>query len=114
MELLRGDFCSLAVQTSRGTAIDASTGDTRPVTITAAWSDEREIVGYKAFRTEFDDWIAAARQAREPQLSGRSVLQTVRVVDECYRSVTALPEPWTDQGLTQTVVPDSSSTLATA
>lgn len=105
LELLRGDFCSLAVHTSRGTAIDASTGDTRPVTITAAWSDEREIVGYKAFRTEFDDWIAAARQAREPQLSGRSVLQTVRVVDECYRSVTPLPEPWTDQGLTQTVVP---------
>ena len=102
LELLRGDFCSLLVHTKPGTAVDDVSGAARPVTMTAAWSDEREIVGYKAFRNEFDDWIAAATSGREPELSGRSVLQTVRVVEECYRSATPLPEPWTDGGLAST------------
>jgi predicted dehydrogenase/nucleoside-diphosphate-sugar epimerase len=104
LELLRGDFCSLLVHTKPGTALDAVAGAARPVTVTAAWSDEREIVGYKAFRNELDDWIAAATAGREPELSGRSVLQTVRVVDECYRSPTPLPEPWTDGGLASTAL----------
>jgi nucleoside-diphosphate-sugar epimerase len=56
-------------------------------------------VGYKAFRREFDDWLHAIATGASPQLSGRSVLPVVRLVDECYRAPGRLSEPWTDGGL---------------
>src|SRR5258706_2497819 len=38
-----------------------------------------------------------------PVLSGRSALPTVRLIEECYRTATALSEPWTDEGLRKAI-----------
>jgi len=98
-ELVRGDFCTLQVHGASGEVTDVVAGQSRPVSVSASWADEREIVGYKAFRTEFDDWIDAIAERRDPQLSGRSVVPVVRTVETCYATKVAMDEPWVDRGL---------------
>ena len=49
--------CSSTV--ARTSVTDPVTDQLRPISISARWGDEGEIVGYKAFRAEFDDWIGA-------------------------------------------------------
>jgi predicted dehydrogenase/nucleoside-diphosphate-sugar epimerase len=102
LELARGDFCTLQVHGASSEATDVVAGQPRPVSISASWTDEREIVGYKAFRAEFDDWIGAVAERRDPQLSGRSVVPVVRLVEACYASPAPMAEPWVDQGLAAT------------
>lgn len=98
-ELMRGDFCTLHIHGASGEATDVVTGQPRPLSITASWANERDLVGYKAFRAEFDDWIGAIGERRDPQLSGRSVVPVVRAIEACYASPGRLDEPWVDQGL---------------
>ncbi len=99
LELVRGDFSTLLVHGPADEASDVVTGVRRPVAVTARWGDEGDIVGYKAFRAEFDDWLDAIAARREPHLSGRSVVPVVRTVETAYRSPERLPEPWVDGGL---------------
>jgi predicted dehydrogenase/nucleoside-diphosphate-sugar epimerase len=97
LELRRPDFTQVLVHRR------ASDGDGRPAgkaaELTATWARAGEFIGYQAFREQFDDWLAAIAGGREPLVSGRSVLPVVRLIDECYRRRTDLPEPWTDEGL---------------
>lgn len=102
LELVRGDFCTLLVHSPPDRVTDPLTAHSRPISITARWGDEGDIVGYKAFRAEFDDWIGAIDARRDPELSGRSVVQVVRTVEACYASPDRLVEPWVDQGLIAT------------
>ena len=97
LELRRPDFTQVLVHRR------ASDGDGRPAgkaaELTATWAGAGEFIGYQAFREQFDDWLAAIADGREPLVSGRSVLPVVRLIDECYRRRTDLQEPWTDEGL---------------
>ena len=102
LELVRGDFCTLLLHSPPDRVTDPVTDQLRPVSISARWGDETDIVGYKAFRAEFDDWIGAIAERRDPQLSGRSVLPVVRAVEACYDSRAPMAEPWVDQGLAAT------------
>lgn len=98
-ELVRSDFTTLLVHGDEPAAVDAVSGASRPIAITARWGDEGEISGYKAFRTEFDDWLAAIDGKRDPVLSGRSVVPVVALIEQCYRQPGRLEEPWVDGGL---------------
>lgn len=102
LELTRGDFSSVLIHENSGPVVDIANAAPRAVSVSATWTNEREIIGYKAFRAEFDDWIDAAVAGREPRLSGRSVLPVLRVVDACYASPKRLAEPWVDGGLAAT------------
>lgn len=102
LELMRGDFCALQVRGAQSSVVDTVQRQQRDFTVTASWADQRELVGYKAFRTEFDDWIDAIAAGRTPELSGRSVVPVVQTIEACYASRTELPEPWVSQGLLST------------
>ncbi len=71
----------------------------RPCTVEAAWSDEAETPWYDTMRAEIDDLVGAVQTGRTPELSGRSALPTVRVIEECYRRAEPLREPWVQEGL---------------
>jgi predicted dehydrogenase/nucleoside-diphosphate-sugar epimerase len=109
IEILRGDFCRLRVQPDIGATRDVIADTPRSVEFAAEWSDEPSLVGYKAFRREFDDWLDAIKSGRPPQLSGASVVPTVRLIEACYATPEPLPEPWTDRTL-----PLAGSAAATA
>ena len=102
IELVRGDFCTLRVHAPPDRVTDPISAQSRPISISARWADEGDIIGYKAFRAEFDDWIAAIEARRDPELSGRSVVPVVRTVEACYASPTPMDEPWVDRGLVAT------------
>jgi predicted dehydrogenase/nucleoside-diphosphate-sugar epimerase len=97
LELVRGDFCNLRILTEPGEVLDTVADLARPVRLAAAWSDQGELVGYKAFRAEFDDWLDAIRRAGEPTLSGRSTVPVVSLIEACYASPSEWREPWTDE-----------------
>jgi predicted dehydrogenase/nucleoside-diphosphate-sugar epimerase len=59
-----------------------------------AWADEPETSWLETFRAEIDDWVDAIRAEREPELSGRSALPVMRLIDDCYRERQPLDEPW--------------------
>jgi predicted dehydrogenase/nucleoside-diphosphate-sugar epimerase len=99
LELVRSDFCKLRVIPSNAEAADAVAGRARGFELSAQWVGEENLVGYKAFRQEFDDWLEAIDRNGKPQLSGRSVLPVVQLVEACYNAPEPLPEPWTDGGL---------------
>jgi predicted dehydrogenase/nucleoside-diphosphate-sugar epimerase len=99
LELVRSDFRSLRVIPVNAEATDAVAGETRAFELSAQWAGDEDLIGYKAFRREFDDWLDAIGGRTEPQLSGRSVVPVVQLVEACYQNVTPLAEPWTDGGL---------------
>ncbi len=85
-ELIRGDFCTLLVHGAVREVLDDRVSD-RPRRFHrrgAAGPTSGEIVGYKAFRAEFDDWIAAIA-ARSRHRSCRAVRSSpvVRTVEAC-------------------------------
>src|SRR5262249_51694037 len=94
LELPRADFCRVLIEPDGPPLVDPLTGEARAATVGVVWTDEREMVGYQAFRNEFDDWRDAIVSARPPVLSGNSVLPTVRLIEESYARATTLPEPW--------------------
>ena len=99
LELMRGDFCRVRVIPAIGDVRDLVADAPREVTIGAEWHDESQLVGYKAFRREFDDWLGAIRSGRPAQLSGASVVPVVRLIESCYAAAERLSEPWTDRPL---------------
>lgn len=74
-------------------------GQPRPFCLQASWKDEPEVEWYETVRHEIDDWLSALRTGGTPELSGRSALQTAKVIDDCYRNVQPLEEPWVQEGL---------------
>lgn len=99
LELPRGEFSHVRV-IHAGVAVRDPLAATRPVQVSARWSDEEPPIGYQVFRTELDDWVTAMTSGSEPALSGRSALAVVQVIEDAYNSVVTLAEPWTDEGLT--------------
>jgi predicted dehydrogenase/nucleoside-diphosphate-sugar epimerase len=69
------------------------------VEMQARWREEPETAWFEAFRAEIDDWLAAIRERREPELSGRSALASLRLIDACYRSARHVRARWVEQVL---------------
>ncbi len=99
LEIVRSDFCRLRIETTNPTAPDDSVGKRRSFELSAQWADEGEIVGYKAFREEFDDWLRAIHDRTPPQLSGDSAIPVVELIEHCYTTARPLAEPWVDESL---------------
>jgi predicted dehydrogenase len=56
-------------------------------------SDLKE-VWRDVFRRQFNDFIAAIAERREPLVSGRQGRRSIELIDECYSSRRELPQPW--------------------
>ena len=93
LELLRGNFTELLIHRHH------APGSAAQIRFSAAWTQTSTFTGYEAFRREIDDWVTAMTEGTEPILSGRSVIPTVSLIEDAYRSRVALAEPWTDEGL---------------
>lgn len=96
----------------RRTFVDPSTGRPRPCHVDARWGDEVEQMGFEGFRAQIDDWLAAIAGSAPAQLSGESVVPTVRLVEQCYARRTALPEPWFEETLGRAVSSSSPAPKA--
>ncbi len=92
LELPRASFTEVLVHRR------SASGASRPYRLAASWDEQRDYVGYAAFRAEFDDWLGAIAGGGEPVLSGRSVLPVVELIEACYAHREDMPEPWTDVG----------------
>jgi predicted dehydrogenase/nucleoside-diphosphate-sugar epimerase len=94
LELGSGERFRVSIQPDGLELTDSVRDDRRPHQIQASWADEPESLGYQAYREQIDDWLGAIRHGRASQLSGESALQVVGFIEECYRKVRHLPEPW--------------------
>lgn len=56
-----------------------------------------DVPWFESYRAEFDDWLAAIAKGGQPELSGRSVLPSVTLLEECYRARQPLSVPWLDE-----------------
>ena len=75
---------------------DPVSGAPRPYDLELAWQGQPDVPWHEAFRLEIDDFVAAVRDRREPELHARGALSSMRVVDDCYRRVEPLAEPGTE------------------
>jgi predicted dehydrogenase/nucleoside-diphosphate-sugar epimerase len=99
LELRTGERYKLAVIPRELTSTDPDREEPRDIRVEASWADEREAVGYEAYRAEIDDWLDAIRTGSESKLSADSALRTVSLIEECYRRAERLEEPWVQEGL---------------
>jgi predicted dehydrogenase/nucleoside-diphosphate-sugar epimerase len=80
--------------------VDSLAGEPRKFELQAGWSQENEEISwYDTFRLQIDDWMDAIQHRREPLLSGRSALPTVRLIEACYQQPRAMEEPWVWAGI---------------
>lgn len=96
-ELKRADFCKVLVWPRQTQLADPLDGQVKPIEMAATWEDQQDMVGYQAFRAEIDDWLDAIATGAAPELSGRSALPTVELIERCYAERQFMPEPWTDE-----------------
>lgn len=108
LELRPGDRFQVWVVPHEDQLVDTAHSQSRTYALRASWADEAEGSWYEPFRVEIDDWLDAIRNNCEPQLSGKSVLPTVELIDQCYRSTKLLNESWVQEGLTANPRPSSN------
>jgi predicted dehydrogenase/nucleoside-diphosphate-sugar epimerase len=96
LELRRANFIEVFVYPTATTGRPAS--EAAPLCLSADWPGKGAYIGYQAFRDEIDDWLGAIVKGTEPELSGRSVVPVVQLIEACYANRTDLAEPWTDEG----------------
>lgn len=48
------------------------------------------------FARQYDDWLKAIFEQKEPILSGRSGLSTVKLIEDCYANPQRIEEPWVE------------------
>ena len=95
LELLRANFTQVLVH--RGGA--SADREPSPFRLTAEFGAQAPFIGYQAFRDEIDDWLRAIDAGADPELSGRSVLPVVGLIEDCYQHARPLDEPWVEEGL---------------
>lgn len=62
-----------------------------------SWEDKNENESWFAtFARQYDDWLKAITEKREPILSGRSGLVTVKFIEDCYANPQKIDEPWVE------------------
>jgi nucleoside-diphosphate-sugar epimerase len=94
LEMLLDERFRILVKPKELELKDPLFSQSRPFELGLAWSDETESNWYEAFRTQIDDWMEAIYARKTSRLSGRSVLPSVRLIDECYRKAKRIIEPW--------------------
>jgi predicted dehydrogenase/nucleoside-diphosphate-sugar epimerase len=114
LELRPGDRFQVWVVPHEDQLVDTTQSQARPYQLRASWADEPESSWFEPFRVEIDDWLDAISQKKEPQLSGKSVLPTVALIDECYKSPGLLEEPWVKEGLQEKAKPELNGNLSTS
>jgi predicted dehydrogenase/nucleoside-diphosphate-sugar epimerase len=97
LELPRSEFSRVFVEPDQHTPTDPVSGRRRRTSIAASWQDEPTLVGYEAFRFEFDDWLAATRSGTSSMLSGASALPVVQIIETAYQTRASRSEPWTER-----------------
>jgi predicted dehydrogenase/nucleoside-diphosphate-sugar epimerase len=81
------------------TLTDPATNRQGDFWLDAGWSAVDESQSwYEDFRKQFDDWLQAIDSGREPAISGRTALASVRLIDECYARPKPMDEPWVEVG----------------
>jgi predicted dehydrogenase/nucleoside-diphosphate-sugar epimerase len=60
-------------------------------------ANAKDVSWYETYRAEIDDWIQAIRSGSAPELSGKSALASVSLIDDCYRNRKPLTTAWLDQ-----------------
>lgn len=106
----------LRVTPHDGQLYDTFTACKRPYWLTATWEDTTEDLSwYETFRTQIDDWLNAIRTRSEPQLSGRSTLATVQLIETCYQQAQGVEAPWVYAGFpSQPLQPEQRSPVCAA
>jgi predicted dehydrogenase/nucleoside-diphosphate-sugar epimerase len=99
LELRPGDRFQVWVVPHEDQLVDTAHSQSRTYALRASWAHEAEGSWYEPFRVEIDDWLDAIRHNREPQLSGKSVLPTVQLIEQCYKAPKPMNEPWVQEGL---------------
>jgi predicted dehydrogenase/nucleoside-diphosphate-sugar epimerase len=99
LEVRSGEQYRISIRPHELELFDRMRNEVRGYDLTLGWAGEADAPGFEAFRTEIDDWIGAIRSGRGPQLSGRSALPTVKLIEDCYRSARSIVEPWVEEGL---------------
>jgi predicted dehydrogenase/nucleoside-diphosphate-sugar epimerase len=105
LELRTGERYRVNILPNDVELVDPALGTPREVTMQANWTDEREALGYEAYRMEIDDWLNAIRTGGQPVLSGPSTLRTVELIEGCYGQASKMIEPWVWHGIPNTTVP---------
>jgi predicted dehydrogenase/nucleoside-diphosphate-sugar epimerase len=54
--------------------------------------------GYEPFSVQMDDWLGAIRLGGTPELNGRSILPSLKLIRECYAKAEPLEEPPVSHG----------------
>jgi predicted dehydrogenase/nucleoside-diphosphate-sugar epimerase len=99
LELPFSERFRVQMKTHAGQFVDPATGQTRELDHWLDWSGEPETDWFESFRAAIDDWLGAVRGGAPPRLSGRSVLESMRLIDECYARREPLAEPWIEHPL---------------
>lgn len=95
LEFAVNERFQIKVTPAATSVVDPATQTPRAFQFDAGWSDETASESwYATFGRQYADWLAAIREGREPMLSGRSSLPTVRFIEDCYSKPTPMPEPW--------------------
>ena len=93
LELKRPSFIDVLVHLN---PVDGAASTT--LSVSEDWPGKAAYVGYEAFRAQFDDWLQAIESGHDSQVSGRSVIPVVALIEHAYAQRTDLAEPWTDEG----------------
>jgi len=109
LELLRGNFVQLLVH--RPATMDQPTRV--PMRVTAEMPGTSDFIGYDGFRAQIDGWLKGILSGEQPDLSGRSVLPVVALIEDCYKARTPMLEPWIDEGLSPSPIATSPGKAAT-
>lgn len=86
---------------------DSLRREARPYRLKCSWADEPDMPWFEPFRMEIDDWVEAIQAGKTPELSGRSALPVVKLIDDCYQQASRLCEPWVEEGLAKSALPNT-------
>jgi nucleoside-diphosphate-sugar epimerase/predicted dehydrogenase len=100
LEFQAADPYRICVRPEEMQLTDPKSDQVRGYCLYASWENERETSWFGMLRTQIDDWLGAIRTGGQPELSGKSALSAVRVIEDCYQRAKKLDEPWVDEGLT--------------
>jgi predicted dehydrogenase/nucleoside-diphosphate-sugar epimerase len=98
LELPLGERYRVTITPGNAQLEDPVRNTGRPYNLQAGWLETPEPGSHQAFREEIEDWLTAIRLGQHPVLSGASVLPTVQLIEECYRSARPLVERWVREG----------------
>jgi predicted dehydrogenase/nucleoside-diphosphate-sugar epimerase len=97
-ELSSGERFQVGIKL-KGLELADDPGGARAYQLQAKWEGEPDVPGFAAYREQLDDFLGAIRAKRKPRLSGESAVPVVGFIEECYRSVKPMSEPWVEEGL---------------